>query len=101
MARWMVAIDSLSSCEPQPNCQLPPPIAQAPRPMGVISMPVFPNVRVCMRSPTFFLSTLIPYCFLHGMLFFHVTDMGLYVLTYTIHGVRGTERDRMKGLTDR
>src|SRR5688572_3775209 len=33
-ARRIVAIDSLSSCGPHPNCHSPP-IAQAPRPMGV------------------------------------------------------------------
>src|SRR5579875_3528334 len=34
-ARRMAASESLSSCEPQAYCQLPPPIAQAPKPIGV------------------------------------------------------------------
>ena len=33
-ARWIAAIDSSSSWAPQPNSQPPPPIAQAPKPIG-------------------------------------------------------------------
>ena len=42
-ARWIAAIDSSSSCGPQPNSQPPPPIAHAPKPTRVISRPVSPN----------------------------------------------------------
>ena len=34
-ARWMAAMDSLSSWGPQANSQSPPPMAHAPKPMGV------------------------------------------------------------------
>src|SRR5580704_12337357 len=46
----IAAIESLSSCGPQENCQSPPPMAQEPNPMGVSSM---------SELPSFFLS--IPY----------------------------------------
>ena len=42
-ARWIAAIESSSSCGPQPNSQPPPPIAQAPKPTVVISRPVAPS----------------------------------------------------------
>src|SRR5258708_38468851 len=45
-ARSMVVTDSLSSCAPQANSQLPPPIAQAPKPMAVRCRSEFPSVRV-------------------------------------------------------
>ena len=50
-ARWIAAIDSSSSCGPQPNSQPPPPIAQAPKPTRVISRPVAPSwvVLSCVR----------------------------------------------------
>src|ERR1700682_5517440 len=47
-ARLIAAIDSRSSCEPQPNCQPPPPTAQLPKPRGVMNKSVFPNCRVCI-----------------------------------------------------
>src|SRR4051812_20321790 len=45
-ACWIAAMDSASSCGPQPPCQPPPPIAQAPRPTRVISKPVEPRSAV-------------------------------------------------------
>src|SRR5215210_5162381 len=47
-ARFIAAIDSLSSCEPQPNCQPPPPTAQLPKPRGVMDSSVVPNRLVCI-----------------------------------------------------
>src|SRR5687768_16873398 len=41
----IVAIESLSSCGPQPKSQSPPPIAHAPKPIGVISRSEFPSFR--------------------------------------------------------
>src|SRR5437762_10748328 len=35
-ARWIAATDALSSWSPQPNSQPEPPMAQAPKPTGVI-----------------------------------------------------------------
>src|SRR5258706_10628024 len=55
----MAAIESLSSCGPQPNCQPPPPRAQAPKPTGVMWISEFPSLRVCMTSPEYWL-----FCFL-------------------------------------
>src|SRR5712671_1649071 len=51
----MAAIESLSSCGPHPNCQPPPPRAQAPKPTGVMSIFEFPSLRVCMTSPEYWL----------------------------------------------
>src|SRR6267378_8478983 len=51
----MAAIESLSSCGPQPNCQPPPPRAQAPKPTGVMWISEFPSLRVCMTSPEYWL----------------------------------------------
>src|SRR5665647_2540999 len=45
-ARWMAAIERLSSCGPQPNDQPPPPAAQEPKPTVVISRPLVPSGRV-------------------------------------------------------
>src|SRR5579883_863936 len=55
-ARLMAAIDSSSSCGPQPNCQFPPPMAQVPKPIGVICISVFPSCRVFMLYGPFLLS---------------------------------------------
>ena len=45
-AAWRIAaIDCLSSWLPQPTAQSPPPIAQAPRPTGVMCMSVRPSRR--------------------------------------------------------
>src|SRR5580704_10047004 len=44
-ARWIAAMDSMSSCGPQANSQFPPPIAQAPNPMGVNRRSELPRVR--------------------------------------------------------
>src|SRR5713101_9303403 len=49
----MAAIESLSSCGPQPNCQPPPPRAQAPKPTGVMFIFEFPSLRICMTSPEY------------------------------------------------
>src|SRR3974390_1685940 len=43
----MAAMDSLSAWGPQPNSQLPPPIAQAPKPIGVRRRSEFPSERSC------------------------------------------------------
>src|SRR3712207_8748225 len=43
----MAPTASSSSCGPHAAAQPPPPIAQAPKPMGVISIPVLPNLAVC------------------------------------------------------
>src|SRR4029450_11803960 len=48
-ARVMAAIESVSSCGPQPNIQAPPPIAQAPKPTTVISRSELPSRRVCTK----------------------------------------------------
>src|SRR5258708_11880815 len=51
---WIAAMDSLSSCAPQANSHLPPPIAQAPIPIGVILKSLCPSVRnVIFKSPQF------------------------------------------------
>jgi len=42
----IVAIDSSSSCGPQPKAQSPPPTAQAPKPTVVMVMSVVPSRRV-------------------------------------------------------
>src|SRR2546422_3422385 len=47
-ARLIVAMDSWSSCGPQLDSHCPPPIAQAPRPTGVICIPVLPNCFFCI-----------------------------------------------------
>src|ERR1700733_13274041 len=47
-ARWMAWTDSLSSCAPQANCHPPPPMAQAPTPIGVISRSLEPSFRFCI-----------------------------------------------------
>src|ERR1700722_18680693 len=47
-ARWMAAIESLSSCAPQPNSQSPP-MAHAPKPMGVMFKSELPRALVFMR----------------------------------------------------
>ena len=39
------AMESLSSCGPQPNDHPPPPIAHVPTPTVVISMPLLPSGR--------------------------------------------------------
>ncbi len=41
----IAAIDSASSCGPHANSHIPPPIAQAPSPIGVICMSLFPSLR--------------------------------------------------------
>ncbi len=48
-ARVIAAMESASSCGPQPNIQSPPPIAQAPKPMTVISRSELPSRRVCTK----------------------------------------------------
>jgi hypothetical protein len=45
-----MAVNRVSSCGPQPNSQPPPPIAQAPRPIGVISRSLFPSFRFCIMG---------------------------------------------------
>src|SRR5262249_4854665 len=47
-ARWMAVMDALSSWSPQPNCQPEPPIAQAPKPTGVMLRSELPNGLVFM-----------------------------------------------------
>src|SRR5881227_4268005 len=42
-ARWIAATDCLSSCSPQPNSQPDPPIAQAPKPIGVMKRSDLPS----------------------------------------------------------
>src|SRR5208282_1758372 len=42
----MVAIDTASSCGPQPNAQFGPPMAQVPNPTRVMFIPVVPRGRV-------------------------------------------------------
>src|SRR5260221_8071931 len=59
----MAATDALSSWAPQANCQPEPPMAQAPKPTGVINRSEFPScfvfigpsVRVFMISPNHYL----------------------------------------------
>src|SRR5215472_16467023 len=50
MPNWrawrMAARDAVSSCGPQPKDQPPPPMAQAPNPTVVISIPAAPKGRV-------------------------------------------------------
>ena len=49
-ARWMAAMESLSSWGPQANSQLPPPMAQAPKPIGgevEVGVAESPNVLHC------------------------------------------------------
>src|SRR5450755_4302689 len=58
-ARLMVAIDSWSSCAPQPLSQPLPPMAQVPSPIGVISISVLPSRRVCIGN---FLPAQTPSC---------------------------------------
>src|ERR1700687_6441733 len=43
-------MDSSSSCGPQPNAHPPPPIAQAPMPMGVICRSLEPSFLVCIKN---------------------------------------------------
>src|SRR6266446_5678289 len=47
-ASWMAAMESLSSWAPQANSQPPPPIAQAPKPTGVINRSEVPSRFVFM-----------------------------------------------------
>src|SRR5918997_5624625 len=44
-ARLMASTASSSSCGPQAAAQPLPPMAQLPKPIGVISIPVLPNSR--------------------------------------------------------
>src|SRR6185437_2775720 len=44
----MASMEFLSSCWPQENAQSPPPMAQAPTPMGVICRSELPSCRVCI-----------------------------------------------------
>ena len=46
----MAAMESLSSCGPQAYCQSPPPMAQAPKPMGVRCRSELPSWRVVPRT---------------------------------------------------
>src|ERR1700676_1832985 len=47
-------MDSWSSCAPHANSHFPPPIAQAPIPIGVIFKSLCPSVRkVIVKSPSF------------------------------------------------
>src|SRR5450432_3921811 len=48
MALWMAATESLSSCGPHEKDQSPPPIAHAPKPMGVRSRSELPSFLVSM-----------------------------------------------------
>src|SRR5438094_4188597 len=45
-ARRIAASESASSCGPHPNAQPPPPIAHAPKPTVVMSIPLEPRGRV-------------------------------------------------------
>ena len=45
IARFIAAIESLSSCGPQANDHPPPPIAHAPTPTRVMFMSVVPSCR--------------------------------------------------------
>ena len=47
----MAAIESWSSCDPQANSQPEPPIAQAPKPIGVMCKSVSPSHRVSIVPP--------------------------------------------------
>src|SRR5438105_12580185 len=44
----MAAMDSLSSCDPQANCQPEPPMAQAPQPTRVMCRSELPSLRICI-----------------------------------------------------
>jgi hypothetical protein len=44
-------MESLSSCEPQAKAHPPPPMAQAPKPTGVIIKSELPSLRVCIFPP--------------------------------------------------
>src|SRR6266404_1039250 len=44
----MASTDCLSSCSPQPNSQPDPPIAQAPKPTGVMDKSELPSCFVLM-----------------------------------------------------
>src|SRR5438477_8348510 len=59
-ARWIAAIDALSSCSPQPNSQPEPPIAHAPKPTGVMDKSELPSFFV-------FISTLLDLVFTFGL----------------------------------
>src|SRR5205807_5736171 len=48
IASWMAAMESLSSWDPQANSQPDPPIAHAPKPIGVINRSEFPSRFVFM-----------------------------------------------------
>src|SRR5580698_6137087 len=47
-------MESDSSCAPQAKAQSPPPMAQAPKPTGVIIKSEFPSLRVCIYPPTIY-----------------------------------------------
>src|ERR1700722_3315728 len=47
-------MESLSSCAPQAKAHPPPPMAQAPKPTGVIIKSEFPSLRVCILPPDFY-----------------------------------------------
>src|SRR5438309_4022772 len=51
-AAWIAAIDSASSCGPHPNSHFPPPIAQAPIPIGVILKSLCPSIREIISQPS-------------------------------------------------
>src|SRR5882757_3579918 len=44
-------MESLSSWAPQAKAHPPPPMAQAPKPTGVIIKSEFPSLRVCILPP--------------------------------------------------
>src|SRR5215211_867860 len=50
-ARRIAPSASSSSCGPQAARHPPPPMAQLPKPMRVISIPVLPNLTLCKASP--------------------------------------------------
>src|SRR5258708_26863254 len=49
----MAAMESLSFCDPQANSQPEPPMAQAPKPTGVMCRLELPSLRVSIFNPFF------------------------------------------------
>src|SRR5258707_8853139 len=45
-AAWLAAMESVSSWAPQAHAQPPPPIAHAPKPIGVMCRSEFPSLLV-------------------------------------------------------
>src|ERR1700694_3261909 len=90
---WIAAMDSASSWWPHANSHFPPPMAQAPMPIGVILKSLCPSVRAVM-----FNLLRVSYSLRHGLYntgsfnhFFHPPDDGGKILLIPACGFFGVD----------